>query len=420
VELAAVIWKPLVKGWPVVARSFVLALPLLLCATLFGWTAEPAGAPIVLQLQLPPSTSPEAVRGMIADLAAKGARPVTQPNKPPGAAALPALTAATLATRAWNGSKQAIQALPVLRQAPQTWIAKVEADGGTQGVAVGFWFVVLAGLMAAPLIGMAFRALADRQETGIAGPHTRVRIALTWFIAEIASLTFFGVFFWAALLWVARGVPILRESADQLVLFALKWRFLITVLRIVVSPQRADLRLLAIDDIDARITFRWVAVYLALSTLSSFLIFWLVERLGFRHGVVFGAAIAGGLAFVAFKVAMFWAIRRPIARAILAAAGSEPGPVRRSVAAAWHWFFIALAFGVFLTAVIQFSLGRGISEAVSAAIATQGIVITLVVLGQASHKLMARLFLAHPADARLALRRERLSRALHRLSDVSI
>lgn len=71
VELAALIWKPLVKGWPVVARSFALALPLLLCATTLGWTAEPAGAPIVLQLQLPPSTSPETVRGLIADLAAK-------------------------------------------------------------------------------------------------------------------------------------------------------------------------------------------------------------------------------------------------------------------------------------------------------------------------------------------------------------
>ena len=61
-EMAAVIWKLLVKGWPGAARSFVLALALLLCATTLGEAAEPADATIVLQLQLPPSTSPETVR----------------------------------------------------------------------------------------------------------------------------------------------------------------------------------------------------------------------------------------------------------------------------------------------------------------------------------------------------------------------
>jgi hypothetical protein len=42
------------------ARSFVFALLLLLCATAPDWAAEPAGAPVVMQLQLPPSVSPEA------------------------------------------------------------------------------------------------------------------------------------------------------------------------------------------------------------------------------------------------------------------------------------------------------------------------------------------------------------------------
>ena len=68
----------LVKGWLGAARSFVPALALLLCATTLGEAAEPADATIVLQLQLPPP-SPETVRGLIADLAAKGAHPVTQP-----------------------------------------------------------------------------------------------------------------------------------------------------------------------------------------------------------------------------------------------------------------------------------------------------------------------------------------------------
>jgi hypothetical protein len=65
------------------ARSFALALLLLLCGSPTGWAAEPAGATVVLQL--PPSMSPEAVKGLIADLAAKGAQPKENSADPPPA-----------------------------------------------------------------------------------------------------------------------------------------------------------------------------------------------------------------------------------------------------------------------------------------------------------------------------------------------
>jgi hypothetical protein len=92
-------------------------------------------------------------------------------------------------------------------------------------------------------------------------------------------------------------------------------------------------------------------------------------------------------------------------------------PVRRAVAASRHWFFIALALGRFLAASVELSLGRGGSWVLSAASATTGIVVAIAVLGQASHNLIGRLGLADAADVRIALRRERLRRALHRLSD---
>ena len=57
-----------------------------------------------------------------------------------------------------------------------------------------------------------------------------------------------------------------------------------TVLLIVLSPRRADLRLLAIDDADARVCFRWVAVYLPMIPLYPFLT-WVIERLGFGTGL---------------------------------------------------------------------------------------------------------------------------------------
>ena len=103
------VWKSLVKHEPVPVPSFVIALMLLISATPLGWAAEPGGATIVLQLQLPPSTSPEAVKGLIVDLAAKGALPVTQPTEPAGAATQPTITAANLSAQVWDGSKRAVQ-----------------------------------------------------------------------------------------------------------------------------------------------------------------------------------------------------------------------------------------------------------------------------------------------------------------------
>jgi len=211
-------------------------------------------------------------------------------------------------------------------------------------------------------------------------------------------------------------VPILKESANQLVWSALKWRLLITVLLIVLSPRRADLRLLAIDDADAGVCFRWVAVYLAVIPFYPFLI-WVIERLDFGHDTVFGVTLFLGLAITAYKIAMFWAIRYPIARALLAATGQEPGPIRRALAASWHWFFIALAIGIYLTGTFEIFLGKSTSSVLSAASATTGIVVALAVLAQVSHNVIARRFLAEAADVPLTLRRQRLRRASHCISD---
>jgi len=92
-------------------RSLALALLFLLCATPAGRAAEPAGATVVLQL--PPSVSPDAVRGLIADLAAKGAQPAAGPADPPAATPPALLTGASLTARVWEGTKQAVRALPI-------------------------------------------------------------------------------------------------------------------------------------------------------------------------------------------------------------------------------------------------------------------------------------------------------------------
>ena len=114
---------------------------------------------------------------------------------------------------------------------------------------------------------------------------------------------------------------------------------------------------------------------------------------------------------------MFWAIRYPIAHALRAATGQKPGPCRCAVAASWHWFFIALAIGIYLTGTFEIFLGEDSSAVLSAASATTGIVVALAVLGQVGHNVIVRRFTAEAADVRLTLRRERLRRSLHHISD---
>src|SRR5271156_3789788 len=101
-------WFP-AKLRSMLTRICALAL-LLLCTGPAGWAAEPAGATIVLQL--PPSMSPEAVRGLIADLVAKGAQPKEVPAQPSADADQPAPTSADLAARIWKSTGRALRALP--------------------------------------------------------------------------------------------------------------------------------------------------------------------------------------------------------------------------------------------------------------------------------------------------------------------
>ena len=394
------------------AWTFAFALIFLVAAPAPSRPAEPAGATIMLRL--PPSMSADAVRGLIADLVAKGVRPEAGAHDPASPASV---TTGELAARIWKATSRAVRAIPHLRRMPRHWIDRVEAEGGTGALALRFWIVAVAGLVAAPLIGRGFRRFLDRRQARVADARLalRLRAAGIRLSVALASLAVFAALFWTALFTVSRGLPILAETADGLVSASVKWRVAIIVLIIVVSPRRPDLRLLAIGDADARTCSRWLAPYLTVAPFNIFAI-WLCERLGFSHDQVFGAALALGLVVTAYKVAMFWAVRRPIAHAILAATSGEPGRFRRTIAAAWHWIFIAGAIGVVVAATIAFALGSGAWVA-GAATATQGIVVAVAVLWQASRNLIERLFAGDQMDPRLALRRERFRRVLRRLCD---
>ena len=94
--------------------ALVLAV---LCIVSPGLADEPKGATVVLQL--PASMPPDAVRALLADLAAKGARsPLTRAADPPSAAPTPT---AGLAANVWKGTAKALRSLPLLGAAPQRW-----------------------------------------------------------------------------------------------------------------------------------------------------------------------------------------------------------------------------------------------------------------------------------------------------------
>jgi moderate conductance mechanosensitive channel len=398
-----------------------LCLAALLSLLLFT-PAVPAGAPAsaTIVLELPASMPPAELRALIAELAAKGARPASQPAlaaDPTAAVARPALTTAGLAGRIWTGTAEALQSVPLLRHMPQHWVDRAVAGGATRAAAIGLWIVALAMLIAAPLIGIGMRRLADRRQADVTEPGLmpRLRAAGFRFLVSLGMVALYAGLFWIALSFIAAGVPIVEETADELLWATLKWRLLTIALLIVVSPYRPDIRLLQIDDADARKCARWITVYLALNPFNVFLI-WFIERLGFGHAAVSGAAFTFGAPITLYKVAMFWAIRAPIARAICTSSCGAPSPFRRMVADSWHWLFIALAFAVFGADAVAFALGKGAAMA-GAGAATQFIIVALAVVWQAGRHLIAHLFPDPGPGLGLDVPRVRFRRVLSRLFD---
>jgi hypothetical protein len=213
------------------ARALAFAL-LLLCVTPVGWAAEPVGATVVLQL--PASMSPDQVKGLISDLAAKGAEPTATRVDPPSADPPPLMTGMKLTVRMWGETKKAMHTVPALRQVPQVWVRHVEAEGGTRDDALRFWAIALAGLVAAPLIGMGMRGAFDRRIVVAHELGSRLHAAFIKFLVAAFALAVFAFLFCAALMAISMGRPLLAETADRFIWAALQWRLSIVLLIIVV------------------------------------------------------------------------------------------------------------------------------------------------------------------------------------------
>jgi moderate conductance mechanosensitive channel len=319
-------------------------------------------------------------------------------------------------TQVWDNTSNALASVGELRNVSEYWRQALGPVPDGVILTQSFWVIVIVGLLAAPLIGWAMRHLFDRAVSRFAWRReSRLRAALFRAAATAVSLPVFAVLFWVALVGAASGNRLLDEAADRIVWAALEWRIAIAALVIVVSPTRGDLRLLRIDDGDAQRCMVLLGLYATITPLN-YTLLWLIERVGFPHAVVFGAALALSLVVTTYKVAMLWAIRRPIARAILAATEREPSPFRRAVAAHWHWFFITLSLVILVVATIAFSLGQGASV-YGAAVLTQLILVGIAVAWQAAQKLIDHLAALVGGPAVSSLRQRRFLHATRRICD---
>jgi moderate conductance mechanosensitive channel len=334
-----------------------------------------------------------------------------------GSAAQPAPpTNAELLARVWEGIAQAFKAIPLLREAPGYWLAATSSLNNPAAVGQRFWLAVLVGVLAGSLIGWGVRSVFDRGPGVVveARPGPRLRNALLRLVVSLLTVVVFVAFFWVVLASVAAGNRFLQEAADRVAFAVLEWRLAILVLTVVLSPDRADLRLLRINNAEAALCMRWLRIYAIVSPFAYCLI-WLIERIGFAHDAVFGLAAVMGIATTVYKIAAIWAIRQPISRSILAATDAAPPPLRRAVAGGWHWFFSLLAIVIMVASFVAFSLGEG-GSVYGAATATQLILVVLAIGWQITQKLIDRLYV--DPDEALGLRGRRFSEALRRLCDL--
>jgi hypothetical protein len=138
-------------------RAWTFAFALLLLVSPPARPAEPAGPTVVLQL--PASMSPDAVRGLITELAAKGARPAARgPDPAPPNSA----TSAELAAAIGQATSRALRAIPHFRRLPQHWIDRVEARG--RYARSGLVLLDLAGLAAPRRQDCMLNGSSDRPE----------------------------------------------------------------------------------------------------------------------------------------------------------------------------------------------------------------------------------------------------------------
>jgi small-conductance mechanosensitive channel len=349
---------------------FLLLLP--------GGTVAAAEAPTepAIVLRLPPTVTPDEVKQLVSDLAAKGATTV-----PP--ATVSVADQDSLAARVANRLVRAAPAAGRFLELRKLWAQAMAQEGQAAG---GMFLLALAGLIAAALlveflIRIGLRALLHSLQVkpgstlfSAFGRHAlAVGIGVIGFLIVMRS----GMGF------LGNGSPLLTGIASHVADGTADWRIAMGVLTALAAPGIAPARPLLIDDHAARAITHWISIYLVSAVILVTGV-WVAGRLG-GDDMTLLAGLGAGIALLVYKIVMFFRLRSPVAAAILAAGGGLRATAWKFAAASWHWVFIGLSTLVFLLALEEFVVGNN-PRAAAAATALQTVIVGFALIWAAKRR----------------------------------
>ena len=335
-------------------------LLLLLQSSMAFGAGEPPAPEIVLQL--PAGTDIAQIRTILSDLRDKGAFVRGQADT--------SGTEASLADQIWARLREAAPKAGLLLTLPDRW--RSAADPSRTG---RFFWLRLAGLIAVALSlerlarstsRRLFPILPNSADTALHAAFVRHFVSLALGLAAfIATVRIGGGF-------LGPGSSLATITESDFIDSSITWRTAIAILQLFVSPGMGSARPLHFDDVGARVVARWIGAYLLYDMLFVPSIR-LVGRLG-DADLVLDMAVGFGVLVTAYRVTMFLRLRRTVASSILMAGGETPSPLRRFVAASWHWVFIALSFLIIGLALEQYAIGYNTAAGGAAAALQTGLV----------------------------------------------
>jgi len=373
-------WQHSCQTRSVLRRSTLAVLCALLSAIGPVRAAPPEAAPEtrpVIILQLPPTMSADEVAKLTADLRAKGA--VAAPAETPATAA----PGTPVLRRVAERLRRAMPALGRLGGIGEAWRSAGGEDAGPY-----FWPRVAALFLAALAVEAALRLGLPLFFPSLklrSGTPLRTAVGLHFLSLSLGLIGFVCTLRGGSALLSGES-PLLRDTVERICVAGGNWRISMALLSLMAAPRAPAARLLRIGDEAALRIIVWVSAYLLLATLLA-MSSWLPRRLD-DVDLALAVGFVFGLAVLAFKIAMFLALRSQVAHAILVPGGDAPGMPRRVAARIWHWVFIGLSVAIFCLAVEEFSIGNNPRAAI-AATALQTALVGMALAWAAKQRLLA-------------------------------
>jgi len=338
-------------------QRFFLGLAFVLTLSLAGLLpdrlAAQAEADNSITVTLPADLAAEDRQALIDALGALD-RPVRVDGAAAAGAPLAAEGRVTLAMSRWDAALASRGSLPEL--AAIWWRDLSDAPGSSGRL------LVLAAMLAALAAGLVLefgvgRLLVGwRQRCLAASPERfsrRAGYGLAWSGLEVLGIAAFagGAVLVGWLLLPALPTP--RLTLAVIIAAVVKVRLVLTIVRFILAPARAPLRLVAMPDDDARLVWNWVmGSVIAIAAANAFRDVLMSSGAPWESGALLGLAVAAFAAVV--RLLAIYRLRRPFHDLILRAFAPRSGEASGFVnlcAGLWHIAFAVLVIVDFVGVV---------------------------------------------------------------------